>query len=301
MQVTYEEVWKRAGIALVQDEYQRAIDNGLLCLKFLNEQTAKADYEHICRANDAVDDTRIKDKKKFLQLKMLPCYILLSKSYILLNKKEEGSRFLSESVLLAKKSLYDDAAENAAIFSVLAEVFKILKDSKGEHAMLLEYMNRMEKEVGKNHVAVSDCYHLLAGFCIRNKQITLAIEYGEKCLANRLNHFGRINEVVDSSLYSLGLMYRAGGKLKEAFLTLLESIEIRTKLFGPTSLETAEAQESAGFTAFQMGEFKKAHILYKLSLDARKNIYGNEHKATKNVLKLYNTAREALLTASKKR
>ena len=46
--------------------------------------------------------------------------------------------------------------------------------------------------------------------------------YSEKCLANRLEHFGRINEVTEKSLYSLGVIYRAGGRLKEV-LTLLES------------------------------------------------------------------------------
>ena len=188
---------------------------------------------------------------------MLPCCILLSKCYILLNEREQGSRFLSQSVMLAKKNIHDDDGENGAIFSVIAEIFKLLNDSKGELAMYTEYLNYMEEKVGKNHVAVSDCYHLLAGYYFRNKRIDLAIMYSEKCLANRLEHFGRINEVTEKSLYSLGVIYRAGGRLKEAFLTLLESIEIRSQLFGSTSLETAEAQASAGYTAQRMKELKK--------------------------------------------
>ena len=286
MEVTYETIWEKAVHAVGSENYQIAIDNGFLCLNFLNEQVAVLERQQIMNTNTDKNNEEYSNKKNFLLLKMLPCCILMSKSYILSNKKEEGSRFLSQSVLLAKKKLYKDPAENAAIFSVLAEVFKILKDNKGEHSMLVEYMQRMEKEAGKSHVAVSDCYHLLAGFYIRTKQINLAIEYGEKCLANRLDYFGRVNEIVDNSLYSLGLIYRAGGRLKDAFLTLLESIEIRTQLFGPTSLETAESQESAGFTAHQMKELKKANILYKLALETRTTILGKEHDSTKSLLKL---------------
>ena len=191
--------------------------------------------------------------------------------------------------MLAKKKIHDDDGENGAIFSVIAEIFKLLNDSKGELSMYTEYLNYMEEKFGKNHVAVSDCYHLLAGYYFRNKRIDLAIMYSEKCLANRLEHFGRVNEVTEKSLYSLGVIYRAGGRLKEAFLTLLESIEIRSQLFGPTSLETAEAQASAGYTAKKMKELKKARILFKLALDTYKTIHGEHHKTTIQTKKLYDS------------
>ena len=290
---SYETLWAQAVQACADGKYQEAVDKGLLCFEFLNKENAKVEYKHLhldavnIIENDISSRKNYDIQKNFLFLKMLPCCILLSKCYILLNEREQGSRFLSQSVMLAKKKIHDDDGENGAIFSVIAEVFKLLNDSKGELAMYTEYLNYMEEKFGKNHVAVSDCYHLLAGYYFRNKRIDLAIIYSEKCLANRMEYFGRVNEVTEKSLYSLGVIYRAGGRLKEAFLTLLESIEIRSQLFGSTSLETAEAQASAGYTAQKMKEVKKARILFKLALDTFKTIYGEHHKTTIQTKKLY--------------
>lgn len=232
--------------------------------------------------------------------KAIPCCALLSKAYFRLDDRLRANMYLSEALSMCKRDPFDTELANAAIFSVMAELYELLGDKAGEEQMLLEYLHRMKRIVGDEHVATSDCYHLLAGFYVRHADLPNAIVSAEKSCNIRVAHGGLENELSAQSLYTLGLIYRLAGNLEKASKAFLDAVAARTACFGPSSLEVAEAQISAGFTAQQTEQVPLASQMYEQAFATRSAVLGPENKATIEAFNLLDFLRHKGVTTPQK-
>jgi tetratricopeptide (TPR) repeat protein len=224
--------------------------------------------------------------------KALPCCVLLSKAYIHSDDRLRGSLYLSEAVSIVRRgNVYESREANAAMFGVLGEIFELLSDREGEEQMYKEYLAQMQEIVGDDHVATSDCYHLLTGFYMRNADIASATECCEKACTIRCMK-GIRNELAGQSLFSLGLIYKLGGELQRALDTFQDAVEAKTSVYGPKSLDVAEAQLSAGFCAQQLENLDVAFDLYQKSFQTRNFLLGAEHRLTKEAFTLVDFVRK---------
>ena len=224
--------------------------------------------------------------------KSLPCCILLSKAYLKSGDRLRGSLYLTEAVSTARRGgIFESKEADAAVFGVLGEVFELLEDAEGEEQMYKEYLNQMKEMLGEEHIATSDCYHLLTGFYMRNSDIASATECCERACSIRCSN-GIRNELAGQSLFSLGLIYKLGGKLQRALDTFQDAIEAKTSVFGPKSLDVAEAQVSAGFCAQQLENLDVAFEMYERSFQTRNFLLGADHKLTKEAFTLVDFVRK---------
>ena len=93
-------------------------------------------------------------------------YMVLARAYLQLGDTGEGRHYLQLAHKLVRLEPYEEASTNAALYSMLAELFLLDGDVEKARASYGHYLERMERAFGPSHVATSDCYNVLAAFFI---------------------------------------------------------------------------------------------------------------------------------------
>ncbi|CAK9015632.1 Delphilin (Glutamate receptor, partial [Durusdinium trenchii] len=220
-------------------------------------------------------------------------YMLLTRAYLKLGDDAEGRFYLNQAAKLVRAEPYEDAATNAALFSMLAELYMLDHNFQTAKALYYTYMRRIEALYGTSHIATSDCYNVLAAFFTHRGEYGTALEYCTKALIIRMEQLGENHAVTADSHFNMGLLYRLHGRPKDAKREFSIARDIRKTLFGPAGLEVAEVELSLGFTEFQLGNLQAAHRLCERVQVVRQSALGRRHPDTLEAVNMLDTVRVA--------
>ena len=203
----------------------------------------------------------------------------------------DGKYYLHQATKVCRNEPYDDPASNAALYSVIAELYLMHNEVRVAERMYAEYCLRLEEIFGKQHLATSDCYNVLSAFYTHQGEYPLAVQYCGKALIIRVEQLGTDHQYTADSHYNLGLLYRLSNKLPEAVREFGLAKSIRTQIFSAFSLEVSEVELSLGFTYHQQSNLDDALVELESSYKTRLELLGAAHEDTMEALNLLNAVR----------
>ena len=225
---------------------------------------------------------------------ILPECLLLGKAYAQSQQAERAAFYLEQATAIADEKPYPEVATNAALHSIVAELYMLLGLSDEAEKMYNKYKNAVEEGYGLNHLATSDCYNLLGAFYTHHGRYEPALLYCNRALTIRVALLGPRHQNTSDSHYNLGLLYRLNGDPHDARAAFKSARDVRIDCFGEESLEVAEVDVSAGFTDHQLGRLEDAATSYGHAYAIRKHHLGEFHPDTEEALSLLQAARRSL-------
>lgn len=219
--------------------------------------------------------------------------MILTRAYLKLGDVSEARFYLRQCEKHVRVEPYEDESTNAALYSMLAELYMVAGEYEQARVRYAEYMRKTEALFGTNHVATSDCYNIISAFYTHRGQYEEAIDFCRRALVIRAEQLGVNHRFTADSRYNLGLLLRLDGQLAEARREFALARQTRELLFGAQSLEAAEVELSLGFTEYELGNLGAAHELCERSYATRRSAVGKNHPDTSEALNLLNTVRTA--------
>jgi tetratricopeptide (TPR) repeat protein len=121
---------------------------------------------------------------------LLPECLLLGKAYAQSLQTERASFYLQQATAIADESPYPEVSTNAALYSIIAELYMLLGLSDEAEKMYNKYQSAVEIGYGMEHLATSDCYNLLGAFYTHHGRYEPAISYCNRALDIRVKLLG---------------------------------------------------------------------------------------------------------------
>lgn len=121
---------------------------------------------------------------------ILPECLLLGKAYAQSQEAERASYYLTQASAIADESPYPEISTNAALYSIIAELYMLLGLADQAEKMYNKYQAAVEKGYGLEHLATSDCYNLLGAFFTHHGRYEPALSYCNRALAIRIHLLG---------------------------------------------------------------------------------------------------------------
>ena len=225
---------------------------------------------------------------------LLPECLLLGKAYAQSQKADRAAYYLQQASAIAEENPYPEVSTNAALHSIVAELYMLLGLSDSAETSYNKYKAAVESGYGLNHLATSDCYNLLGAFYTHHGRYQPALTYCNRALEIRIRLLGPKHQNTSDSHYNLGLLYRLNGDPHDARAAFKLAREIRVNCFGEHALEVAEVDVSAGFTDHQLGRLDDAKRHYEHAYVVRHHDLGEYHPDTEEALSLLQAVRKSL-------
>ena len=141
----------------------------------------------------------------------LPECLLLGKAYAQTQSAERATYYLQQATAIANEKPYPEVSTNAALHSIIAELYMLLGLSEEAETSYTKYKLAVEEGYGLDHLATSDCYNLLGAFYTHHGRYQPAISYCNRALQIRICLLGPRHQNTSDSHYNLGLLYRLNG------------------------------------------------------------------------------------------
>ncbi len=189
----------------------------------------------------------------------------------------EAQEFLLNKALDIKVNiLHQNDCDTSVIYNNLADLYKskglYLKAEESYQMSLKIYQN-----ISKECLVINDIkiYNELANLYIAMDRMNEAEDILVKILKDRKKRFGNMNDLTIKSYANLGRFYM-GIDMKKEELYLKKALEYSIKLYGDSSLVTAERYSALAITYRSQNNYKKAEELIFKVLKIEKDIVEEE-------------------------